>query len=220
MKNSLLFTAVISLMGCDSGLSGWTFLFDGNNVDNLRGYKQEDFPWGGWAIENGNLKTIVGGDLVDLVSKDVYKNFELELDWRVSPAGNSGIFYFATERTNYIWETAPEMQILDDNTHLDGKNLNTSAGSLFGLIAPSKRVVKPVGEFNHALIKVKNNRVEHWLNSIKILEYEYGSEELDKLIAKSKFKSMPHFAQADSGHIGLQHHGQEVWYRNIKIRKL
>ena len=112
------------------------------------------------------------------------------------------------------------MQVLDNSGHPDGGRQLTSAGSLYDLIAPSGGSLKPVGKFNEVRIKVKNDQVEHWLNDKNILTYEYGSETMNELIAKSKFKSMPLFAKANSGHIGLQHHGEEVWYRNIRIRKL
>ena len=111
-------------------------------------------------------------------------------------------------------------EILDDSEHPDGKRAVTSAGSLYDLISPTEKSLKTVGEFNEARIKVKNNQVEHWQNGKKILAYEYGSNTINELIAKSKFKSMPLFAKANSGHVGLQHHGEEVWYRNIRIRKL
>ena len=215
----ILFFLII-LNGCSDNAQNWVILFDGGSVDKWRGYKQGDFPFDGWAIEGGNLKTIVGGNRVDLITKDIYDNFELVLEWRVSPAGNSGIFYFATEESDYIWQTAPEMQVLDDIEHPDGKRSVTSAGSLFGLISPMEKSLKPVGEFNESRIKVKNNQVEHWQNGKMILSYEYGSNSINELIAKSKFRSMALFAKANSGHVGLQHHGEEVWYRNIRIRKL
>ena len=218
MTSTLLFLIIFN--GCIDKAQNWVILFDGGSVDQWRGYKQNNFPKDGWAVDNGALKTIVGGNRVDIITKDIYKNFELVLEWRVSPAGNSGIFYFATEESDYIWQTAPEMQVLDDSAHPDGKRAVTSAGSLYDLISPMEKSLKPVGEFNEARIKVKNNQVEHWQNGKKILAYEYGSNTINELIAKSKFKSMPLFAKANSGHVGLQHHGEEVWYRNIRIRKL
>ena len=218
MTPILLFLIIFN--GCSDKAQNWVILFDGGNVDQWRGYKQDTFPKGGWVVENGALKTIVGGNRVDIITKDIYQNFELVLEWRVSPAGNSGIFYFATEESDYIWQTAPEMQVLDDSAHPDGNRVVTSAGSLYDLISPTEKFLNPVGEFNEARIKVKNNKVEHWLNGKKILIYEYGSDTINELIAKSKFKSMPLFAKANSGHIGLQHHGEEVWYRNIRLRKL
>jgi len=144
----------------------------------------------------------------------------LELEWKVPEGGNSGIFYFATEEGDYIWQTAPEMQVLDDKKHSDGKNTLTSAGALYAMIAPPKSVVNPVGEFNQVRIKVKDNHVEHWLNGTKVVEYEYQSDAMWALVAKSKFNTMPLFAKASEGHIGIQGDHGEIWYRNIRIRKL
>ena len=215
-----LIPILILYISCADDQDEWTILFDGSSVSNWRGFNQETFPFDGWAIEKGTLKTIFGGNKVDIITKQVYKDFELVLEWKVSPAGNSGIFYFATEKGNYIWQTAPEMQVLDNSSHPDGKNPLSSAGSLFALIAPLEDLTKQVGAFNEARILVQKNRVEHWLNGKKILEYDYGSDDLKDLIGKSKFASMTLFAKANTGHIGLQHHGEEVWYRNVRIRKL
>ena len=220
MRKIFFYSLLLIFIGCNDKAQNWVILFDGNNVIQWRGFKQVDFPFDGWAIEEGTLKTIVGGNRVDIITKEIYEDFEFALEWKVSPAGNSGIFYFATEESDYIWQTAPEMQVLDNGGHPDGSRQLTSAGSLYDLIAPSGGSLKPVGEFNEVRIKVKNDQVEHWLNDKNILTYEYGSDTMNELIAKSKFKSMPLFAKANSGHIGLQHHGEEVWYRNIRIRKL
>ncbi|GIS56770.1 MAG: glycosyl hydrolase [Candidatus Neomarinimicrobiota bacterium] len=217
MKNlSILLTAFI-MVGFSSN-SEWTVLFDGKTVKGLRGYKQSGFP-DSWEVVDGTLKTVPGHG-VDLISEEVYKNFELELEWKVPKGGNSGIFYFATEEGNYIWQSAPEMQVVDDEKHTDGKNTLTSAGALYALIAPSTNVVKPVGEFNQVRIKVKNNHVEHWLNGTKIVEYVYGSDMMWDLVAKSKFNKMPLFAKASEGHIGLQGDHGLIWYKNIRIRRL
>ena len=217
MKNlSILLTAFI-MVGFSSN-SEWTVLFDGKTVKGLRGYKQSGFP-DSWEVVDGTLKTVPGHG-VDLISEEVYKNFELELEWKVPKGGNSGIFYFATEEGNYIWQSAPEMQVVDDEKHTDGKNTLTSAGALYALIAPSANVVKPVGEFNQVRIKVKNNHVEHWLNGTKIVEYVYGSDMMWDLVEKSKFNKMPLFAKASEGHIGLQGDHGLIWYKNIRIRRL
>ena len=217
MKNlSILLTAFI-MVGFSSN-SEWTVLFDGKTVKGLRGYKQSGFP-DSWEVVDGTLKTVPGHG-VDLISEEVYKNFELELEWKVPKGGNSGIFYFATEEGNYIWQSAPEMQVVDDEKHTDGKNTLTSAGALYALIAPSANVVKPVGEFNQVRIKVKNNHVEHWLNGTKIVEYVYGSDMIWDLVSKSKFNKMPLFAKASEGHIGLQGDHGLIWYKNIRIRRL
>jgi len=217
MKKQILFFMAIFMIA-SSVNAEWTVLFDGEKVNGLRGYKQAGLP-DSWVIVDGTMKTIPGHG-VDLISENVYKNFELELEWKVPKGGNSGIFYFATEEGKHIYESAPEMQVLDNIAHKDGLRDVTTAGSLYDLIAPIKNVVKTVGEFNQVRIKVEDNHVEHWLNGIKILEYEYQSEHMKALIAKSKFKTMPLFAKASSGHIGLQGDHGEIWYRNIRIRKL
>ena len=205
------------MIGCSSNAE-WTVLFDGKIVKGLRGYKQSGFP-DSWEVVDGTLKTIPGHG-VDLISEEVYKNFELELEWKVPEGGNSGIFYFATEEGDYIWQSAPEMQVLDDEKHTDGENTLTSAGSLYAMIAPSAIVVKPVGSFNQVKIKVKDNHVEHWLNGTKIVEYVYGSDMMWDLVAKSKFSTMSQFAKASEGHIGLQGDHGVIWYKNIRIRRL
>ena len=217
MKKISLFLTTFIMIGCSSNAE-WTVLFDGKIVKGLRGYKQSGFP-DSWEVVDGTLKTIPGHG-VDLISEEVYKNFELELEWKVPEGGNSGIFYFATEEGDYIWQSAPEMQVLDDEKHTDGKNTLTSAGSLYAMIAPSARVVKPVGSFNQVQIKVKDNHVEHWLNGTKIVEYIYGSDMMWNLVAKSKFSTMPQFAKASEGHIGLQGDHGVIWYKNIRIRRL
>ena len=215
-KFNILFITLL-IIGCSSN-NDWTVLFDGERVTGLRGYKQVGFP-NSWEIVDGTLKTIPGYG-VDLISVDIYNNFELELEWKVPEGGNSGIFYFATEEGDYIWQSAPEMQVLDDKKHSDGKNTLTSAGALYAMIAPPKSVVNPVGEFNQVRIKVKDNHVEHWLNGTKVVEYEYQSDAMWDLVAKSKFNTMPLFAKASEGHIGIQGDHGEIWYRNIRIRKL
>ena len=215
-KFNILFITLL-IIGCSSN-NDWTVLFDGEKVTGLRGYKQVGFP-NSWEIVDGTLKTIPGYG-VDLISVDIYNNFELELEWKVPEGGNSGIFYFATEEGDYIWQSAPEMQVLDDKKHSDGKNTLTSAGALYAMIAPPKSVVNPVGEFNQVRIKVKDNHVEHWLNGTKVVEYEYQSDAMWDLVAKSKFNTMPLFAKASEGHIGIQGDHGEIWYRNIRIRKL
>ena len=205
------------MIGCSSNAE-WVVLFDGKIVKGLRAYKQSGFP-DTWEIVDGTLKTIPGHG-VDLISDEIYKNFELELEWKVPEGGNSGIFYFATEEGDNIWQSAPEMQVLDDEKHTDGKNTLTSAGALYAMIAPSASVVKPVGSFNQVRIKVKDNHVEHWLNGTKIVEYVYGSDMMWDLVAKSKFSTMPQFAKASEGHIGLQGDHGVIWYKNIRIRRL
>ena len=219
MKNSLILLFLLIFLSCSQN-SEWISLFDGKNVNGLRGYKMENFPWDSWVIKNANLKTIPGKHGVDLISIDTFEDFELELEWKLQSGGNSGIFYFASEKGDYIWQSAPEMQVLDNLGHQDRFRKVTSAGALYDLIAPSKEMVKPIGEFNKVKIISKNKEIEHWLNGEKIVEYKAGSQNIQYLISKSKFNSMPLFFKSSYGHIGLQGDHGEVWYRNIRIRKL
>lgn len=198
----------------------WIVLFDGKSMDAWRGYQRKEFPDKGWAVDHGAFKTIVGGEHVDLMTKQKFRNFELELEWKVSPGGNGGIFYRASEEDKEIWHSAPEIQVLDDDKHADGKNPKTSAGSLYALVAPVGKKLVPVGKFNRFRLVLSGNHGEHWLNGVKVLEYELDSPEIRELISQSKFKGMPNFARSSEGHIGIQHHGQEVWYRNIRVREL
>jgi hypothetical protein len=192
-------------------------LFDGTSTDAWRGYKRDTFPSKGWAVAGGTLGPIVGGDKVDLVTKDQYKDFELELEWKVGPMGNSGVMYDVSESESETYFTGPEMQVLDDEGHKDGQVGRTSAGALYDLVVPSAKVLKPVGEWNTARLVKKGNHVEHWLNGTRIVEYELGSPALALLIANSKFKDWPRFAKEGQGHIVLQHHGDPAWFRNVRI---
>ena len=219
MKNYFIFSFLLIYLSCSQN-SEWISLFDGKNVKGLRGYKMENFPWDSWVLKDGSLKTIPGKHGIDLISVDIFEDFELELEWKLQSGGNSGIFYFASEKGDYIWQSAPEMQVLDNLGHQDRLRKVTSAGALYDLISPSKEMVKPIGEFNKVKIISKNKRIEHWLNGEKIVEYKVGSDYIQNLISKSKFNSMPLFFKSFSGHIGLQGDHGEVWYRNIRIRKL
>jgi len=198
----------------------WTVLFDGHSTDKLRGYKIDSFPSDKWVIDGDALRAIPGKS-VDLVTKDQFKNFELELEWKVSKGGNGGVMYRVSEDFDEAWHSGPEMQIVDDLNHSDGKNPKTSAGALYDLIAPNdKKKLNPAGEWNRVRIVFKKKHVEHWLNGEKILEYDWNSPQLKGLISQSKFKDKPRFMQEKKGHIDFQHHGQELWLRNIRIRKV
>jgi hypothetical protein len=199
----------------------WKVLFDGKSTSEWRGFRRETFPSKCWVTEGDAIKTAGGcdkEDQVDIISKEKYKNFELELEWRVAPGANSGIIYLISEDQDQTWRTGPEMQVLDDDKHPDGKKPTTSAGSLFDLMAPANKVMRPVGEYNRARLVINNGHVEHWLNGKKVLEYDLGSDNLKDLIAKSKFKSFTRFAQNLEGHIALQYHGDDVWFRKVRIR--
>ncbi len=194
-------------------------LFDGTKVEGLRGYKGLAWADCAWVIENGTLKTVPGAKKkCDLVTSESYADFDLSFEWKVSPGGNSGVMYDVTETNPESFHTGPEMQLLDDDKHSDGKIPNRTSGSLYALIAPTGKTLKPVGEFNQARLVKKGRKVQHWLNGVKVVKYELGSPALTALIADSKFKGMPRFAQEGQGHIAFQNHGEEIWFRNIRIK--
>src|SRR5690606_17556850 len=178
------------------------------------------FPEAGWVMEDGALAlTMEGGG--DIVTRESYADFELVLEWRVAPCGNSGIFYRGgDESRDYIWETAIEMQVLDDACHPDREFPSHRAGAVYDLYVPAEDVVRPAGEWNEARILADGPHVEHWLNGVKIAEYEQGSDDWNARVAASKFNAMPGFGTHSAGPIGLQDHGDLVWYRHIRIRPL
>ena len=198
----------------------WKVLFDGKSTNAWRGFRQETFPDKSWRVEEGTLTTIVGAPSIDIVTREKYGNFELQLEWKIAPGGNSGIIYLVSEDFDQTWKTGPEMQVLDDAKHRDGKDPKTSAGALYALIAPVNKKLKPVGQWNKVRILVNQGHVEHWLNGDKLLDYQLDGEQLKPLVAASKFKDFPRFAQNREGYVALQHHGDQVWYRNIRIRSL
>ena len=220
MKKLISIILIIIFASCSSNKSEWLVLFDGESVSGLRGYRMDAFPWGSWAIEDGSLKTVPGEKGIDIISTETFKDFELELDWKLQSGGNSGVFYFATEDGDFIWQSAPEMQVLDNISHRDGLRDETSAGALYDLIPTIREVVKPLGEFNKVRIVSKDGHIEHLLNGTLLLEYNHGSPAMNELISKSKFRDMPFFAKASEGRVGLQGDHGEVWYRNIRIKKL
>lgn len=203
----------------ESKKDSWKQLFDGKDTSQWRGYKATAFPTKGWRVEDGTLRHVSGEGGGDLITVDKFSDFELRFEWKVAPGANSGVIYRVTEDHNASYETGPEYQVLDDSKHGDGKNPKTSAAALYALIAcNAEKALKPVGEWNKARIVIKGNQAEHWLNKKKVVEYQWGGSETQKLISESKFKGMPGFAKNASGHICLQDHGDDVWFRNIKIR--
>jgi hypothetical protein len=221
----LILIVFISEIRAQSGK--WIILFDGTSTDKLRGYGMSGFPDSAWKVEHGALVAQTGTSNIDLVTKDEFKNFELELEWAVSPAGNSGVFYHVKENLRHEsgngnspnWLDNFEMQILDD-IHFNDTAAIRSAGSLYDLIIPVNKHLKPIGEYNQAKLIVNGNHVEHWLNGNKVVEYENNSEAMNKMLAASKFKNNPGYGKSPNGLIMFQHHGQKVWLRKIKIRRL
>ncbi|HXF94951.1 MAG TPA: DUF1080 domain-containing protein [Gemmatimonadales bacterium] len=196
---------------------GWRLLFDGKTTAGWRGWRQDTVP-PGWQVVDGALTRVGPGG--DIITRDQFRNFELVLEWKVAPGGNSGIFYRASEDDSAIYWTAPEMQVLDDAAHADGQDRLTSAGALYGLYPAPRGAVKPAGEWNQVRIVVNGNHVEHWLNGVKLVECDLGSPDWEARVKASKFAPHPRFGKNAEGYIGLQDHGDWVAYRNIKIREL
>lgn len=197
---------------------GWTLLFDGTSMQGWRGYGKTAMPDSGWSVIDGTItRTAQGGDIV---TADAYRDFELALEWKVPPGGNSGVFYRALESADPIYYSAPEMQVLDDERHVDGKNPLTSAGAAYGLYAPPRGVVRPAGEWNAARLVVRGDSVEHWLNGQKVVAYELGSADWKAKVAASKFNEWKAYGTGKEGRIGLQDHGDRVQFRSIKLRVL
>jgi hypothetical protein len=197
--------------------AGWRLLFDGRTTQGWRGYMMDSMP-SGWQVVDGVLSRVSRAG--DIVYQEKFKNFELSVDWKIAPTGNSGIFYRAIEGPDPIYYSGPEMQVLDDNGHADGKAELTSAGSVYGLYPAPRGIVKPVGEWNTARILVNGNHVEHWLNGQRIAAYELGSADWAQRVAASKFRQWPEYGKATEGYIGLQEHGNWIGFRNIKLRVL
>lgn len=209
---------------------GWKLLWDGKTTNGWRGAKIATFPTHGWKIENGILKVLKsgGGESTnggDIVTTRKYKNFVLKADFKITEGANSGIKYFVNPDLNKGEGSAIgcEFQILDDDKHPDAKlgvKGNRTLGSLYDLIpAPEDKPFKK-DEFNTAMIVVKGSHVEHWLNGTKIIEYERNNPMWDALVDYSKYVDWPNFGNAAEGNILLQDHGDEVWFRNVKIKEL
>ncbi|MBI2071823.1 MAG: DUF1080 domain-containing protein [Gemmatimonadetes bacterium] len=197
--------------------AGWKLLFDGKSTDGWRGYRMDSVP-SGWKVVDGALTRVGAGR--DLITREQFANFELALEWNISPGGNSGIMYRVTEEYEESYKSAPEMQVLDDAGHADAQSRLTAAGSNYDLYPAPAGVVKPAGQWNLVRILVQRNHVEHWLNGQKVVEYELMGPDWEARVKRSKFVEWPNYGRAKQGHIALQDHGDQVAYRNIKIRVL
>jgi hypothetical protein len=196
----------------------WRTLFDGTSLAEWKGFRTDKVPLG-WHVFNRVLtKDAPTGDIV---SKDEFGDFELELDWKIGEAGNSGIFYRGTEEYDHIYWSAPEYQLLDDVKGADNKSRLTCAGAAYAVYASPEGHLKPVGEWNTARIVANGPHIEHWLNGFKLLEYELGSPDWTTRVKASKFAEWPNYGRAKRGHIALQgDHAGTLGFRNIRIREL
>ena len=185
-----------------------------------RSYQCDTFPNGSWVCEEGILRTVAEADPIDLITRQPYRHFESTLEWRVARGGKSGILYRVTEALPHAWQRGLDMQLLDDTHHPDGQTAETAAGALYGLIAPRRTVLRPIGSFNTARVVVRASHVAQGLNGVLVVAYTVPSAALAALVAHSKFQALSGFGQATWGHIALQHHGGPVWFRHLSLRSL
>lgn len=205
--------------------AGWKLLFDGKTTTGWRGYKMDKMP-PGWSVIDGVLvcvkggaggKGAGGGD--DIVTTEEFENFDLQLEWKTVPNGNSGVLYHVSEEPVTAWHYAPEVQILDNSAH-QTRDKRQVAAACYDLYAPSKDMTKPLGQWNHMRVLVDGAHVEHWLNGEKVVEYELWSDDWKQRVAKSKHKDRAKFGTFKKGPIALQDHTDRLEFRNIKIRVL
>jgi hypothetical protein len=221
---------VLNTLTAEEVEQGFILMFDGETSNGWRAYGKDAFPASGWVIEDGVLQVQgegtgeAGGEGGDIIFDRKFKDFHLKLEWKVSSGGNSGIFYLAQELEGEpIWKSAPEMQILCNERHIDaqlGVDGNRKAGSLYDLIPAKPQNANPTGEWNEVEVMVYRGTVVHRMNGEVVLEYHIGTPDWDRMIADSKFAEFPEFGKYREGYIGLQDHGDDVWFRNIRIREL
>jgi hypothetical protein len=197
---------------------GWQLLFNGTDMSQWRNFKKADLN-DKWQIEDGAMKLTAGGG-GDILTKKQYQNFELLLDWKIAEVGNSGIFVLVDETGNTIYAHAPEIQILDNERHADNKLDTHLSGSLYDMIASPPSSHKKAGQWNTVKIRLQNKQLTIWQNEVQTAQVTIDSPEWQALLAKSKFAKWEGFAKASTGHIGLQDHGDQVWFKNIKIKEL
>jgi len=225
--SAIILAAVMTggAVNAQSSKKGFVKIFDGKTTKGWHTYGKTT-AGSKWKVENGALHfdpkgAQDGGG--DLVTDNEYSNFHLKIDWKVAPKANSGIIYYVKEdpaKYHQTYSTGLEMQVLDDEGHPDGKNPKHRSADLYDLIKSSSEPVKPVGEWNTAEIISKDGKLEHYLNGVKVVSTTLWDDNWKSLVAGSKFANWPDWGTFKSGKIALQDHGDEVWYRNILIKKL
>ena len=197
--------------------AGWQLLFDGRSTSGWRGYRQATIPTG-WQAIDGALTRVAGSG--DIITTSEFSNFELALEWQIADGGNSGIMYRVSESADATFLSGPEYQVLDNARHPDGRTALSSAGSCYAMYAPVLDVTRPAGSWNDVRIVAQGAHVEHWLNGVKVVEYELGSADWLARLQASVFRDVPTYGRSLRGHIALQDHGDPVAYRAVKLRPL
>ena len=220
LRRALLILTAVSVFSTWSSAqkqTDWKPLFDGASSQGWRGLGMDGFPHNRWEVRDGCLHCFGGaGRTNDLITDRKYENFELAFEWKIPKLqGNSGVKYRVQEKKGDGFAFGPEYQCMNDPDATDKQ----ATGSLYDVLAPEGKKLVPDGQFNESRIVVRGNHVEHWLNGVKVVEFEFGSPRIDRAVAKSKFKNT-NWAREPLGHIALQDHHDEVWFRNIKIREL
>lgn len=205
--------------------AGWKLLFDGTTTKGWHTYGADRVR--GWEVKNGELIALgqAGheGTANDIVTDGEFENFELLVDWKMSPGGNSGIFFNVVEdpkKYPAVYTTGPEYQLIDDIGFPQKLEDWQKSGANYAMHPPAVAAFNPVGQYNHTRILVNKGHVEHWLNGKKVVEYQLWTPEWEDLVKAGKWKDYPGYGRAKRGHIGLQDHGNKIWFKNIKIREL
>lgn len=203
--------------------AGWKLLFDGNSMNGWKSFKNK--TGNSWVVASGELhckgSTTDKSDLrADLITTDQYENFELSIDWKLAKTGNSGILYHVLETYDAPYLTGPEYQLIDDEGFPEKLEDWQKTGADYAMYTASSKPAKPVGEYNNTKIIFNKGHVEHWLNGVKVLEFQAWSDDWNKRKAAGKWKDAKAYGMSKTGYICLQDHGSEIWFKNIKIKPL
>lgn len=229
MKSYALFIVAFLMIACNSSRKttktdpGYSSLFDGKTLNGWRTYQNK--PADSWSVKDGVLycagsKTDKSDRRADLITSDTYENFDLQMDWKIAPQGNSGILYMVTEQYPTSYLSGPEYQVIDDVNFPEKLEGWQKVAANYAMHTAPTAHPKPAGEWNHARIVVDHGHVQHWLNGEKVVEYDLWTDDWKKRKAEGKWKDAPGYGMSKSGHIALQDHGSEAWFKNIEIKKL
>lgn len=218
----ILLLQVCAAAAQDTAKTRWVTLFDGKTLNGWRAYQNK--PMDSWAVSNGELYNKGNADTTlkhaDLITETQFENFQLNIDWKIAPQANSGILYMVNEAYPVTYQSGPEYQLIDDKGY-PGKLENwQKTGANYAMDPPLVDATKPIGEWNQTVIIVNHGNVEHWLNGKKVAAYQVGSDSWKEHKAKGKWKDTKSYGISPIGHIALQDHGGQVWFKNIMIREL